>query len=202
MVGFIVLAALLLAGGVGVITLRQPVHAALALVGTLLALAVTYVTLQAHFLAAIQVIVYAGAIVVLFVFVIMLLNVTGEREGDRLRWLRPAAWATGGVGAAGVVVALALSGLQLPSQAVVDAAIGGGTADRIADVLFTDYLLAFQLVGVLLLTGVVAAVSLVQRASPESRPKRVIATRGAPPEPYLSASGPEEHAGDLVTEGR
>ena len=75
MVTFVILAAIMLIGAGGVITLRQPVHAALSLVGTLLTLAVAYVTLQAHFLAAVQVIVYAGAIMVLFLVVIMLLNV-------------------------------------------------------------------------------------------------------------------------------
>ncbi len=199
MVGFVILAVLLVAGGVGVITLRQPVHAALALVGTLLALAVTYVTLQAHFLAAIQVIVYAGAIMVLFLFVIMLLNVGGEKLGDRLTWLKPAAWTAAGVTAAAVITVAVLTRTQLPEAAMVDAALGGGNADKIAEVLFTDYLLAFQLVGVLLLTGVVAAVSLVQRAAPETRPQQAIATRGAPHEPYLGVKAPGEQAHDLAT---
>ncbi len=197
MVGFIILAVLLIAGGVGVVTLRQPVHAALALVGTLLALAVTYVTLQAHFLAAIQVIVYAGAILVLFLFVIMLLNVGGERLSDRLTWLKPAAWVAGGVTAAAVAAVAFLSRTPLPEAAVINAALGGGNADKIGEVLFNEYLLAFQLVGVLLLTGVVAAVSLVQRAAPETRPQPTLATRGAPHEPYLKVTGAEEHAGDL-----
>jgi len=74
MVGFIILALLATLGAIGVVTFRQPVHAALSLVGTLLTLAVTYITLEAHFLGAIQVIVYAGAIMVLFLFVIMLLT--------------------------------------------------------------------------------------------------------------------------------
>jgi len=198
MVGFIILALILIAGGIGVVVLRQPVHAALSLVATLLALAVTYVTLQAHFLAAIQVIVYAGAILVLFLFVIMLLNVGGETSVDRVTWLKPAAWIAGGITVAGVVVIAFLSRTPLPEAAVVNAALGGGNADRIGEVLFTDYLLAFQLVGVLLLTGVVAAVSLVQRAAPETRPQRSLAGRGAPHEPFLGVRNPEEHAGDVT----
>src|SRR5690554_7067156 len=91
MVAFIILAALLLVAGIGVVTLRQPVHAALSLVGAILALAAIYVTLEAHFLAAIQVIVYAGAVMVLFLFVIMLLNV-GTTPTRSLPWLKPAAW--------------------------------------------------------------------------------------------------------------
>ncbi|HRN19262.1 MAG TPA: NADH-quinone oxidoreductase subunit J [Trueperaceae bacterium] len=198
MVGFIILAVILVAGGVGVVLLRQPVHAALSLVATLLALAVTYVTLQAHFLAAIQVIVYAGAILVLFLFVIMLLNVGGETAKDRLAWLKPAAWVAGGITAAAVVAVAVLSRTPLPEAAVVNAALGGGNADKIGELLFSDYLLAFQLVGVLLMTGVVAAVSLVQRAAPETRPQRGPAARGAPHEPFLGVRHPEEHAGDVA----
>jgi len=202
MVGFAVLALILVAGGVGVVTLRQPVHAALSLVATLLALAVTYVTLQAHFLAAIQVIAYAGAIMVLFLFVIMLLNVSGERLADRLAWLKPAAWASAVVAAVGVVTVTVLSARPLPDAGVVSAALAGGNAGSIAEVLFTDYLLAFQLVGVLLLTGVVAAVGLVQRAAPETRPQQAAgAGRGAPHEPYLGVGAPEAHA-EAVGGGR
>ena len=72
---FVLASAMVLAGAVGVITYRNPVHAALGLVLTLFGIAVHFVSMEAHFLAAVQVIVYAGAIVVLFLFVIMLLGV-------------------------------------------------------------------------------------------------------------------------------
>src|SRR6266496_1556 len=72
---FLVAAAAILAGALGVVTSRNPVHAALSLVLTLFGIAVLFVAQQAHFLAVVQVIVYAGAIVVLFLFVIMLLGV-------------------------------------------------------------------------------------------------------------------------------
>src|SRR5688500_8506560 len=82
-----------LVGAVGVVVRRNPVHAALSLVLTLFGVAVHFVALQAHFLAAVQVIVYAGAIVVLFLFVIMLLGVDREEdvEVEELRGQRPAA---------------------------------------------------------------------------------------------------------------
>ena len=170
MIGFIVLAVLLVAGGVGVVALRQPVHAALALVGTILALAVTFVTLQAHFLAAIQVIVYAGAIMVLFLFVIMLLNVSNPFVKSTMPWLKPAAWVAGALLAAAIAAVGLLMNRPLPASAEIATALRGGGADAIGEILFTDYLLAFHLVGVLLLTGVIGAVSLVQRAAPETRP--------------------------------
>ena len=75
MIVFILASAMVLAGGIGVVTRSHPVHCALSLVLTLFGVAVHFVALQAHFLAAVQVIVYAGAIVVLFLFVIMLLGV-------------------------------------------------------------------------------------------------------------------------------
>jgi NADH-quinone oxidoreductase subunit J len=164
MIGFIVLAVVMLAGAVGVVTLRQPVHAALSLVVTLLALAVTYVTLQAHFLAVIQVIVYAGAIMVLFLFVIMLLNVEGQAPPPHLRWLPPLAFATALLVAAGIAVTAFVDRAPLPAAARVSA-LQGGSAEQVGTLLFSHYVLAFQLVGVLLLAGIVGAVSLAQRGS-------------------------------------
>ena len=153
MLTFIVLSIVMIVGALGVVTLRQPVHAALSLVGTLLTLAVTYVTLQAHFLAAVQVIVYAGAIMVLFLFVIMLLNIQGSPREASLGWLRPAAYAVGLVAAASLVVTAFLNPSQLPSANLMAAALGGGGAGALGEVLFSQFVLAFQLVGVLLLTG-------------------------------------------------
>lgn len=163
MLSFFLLAAVLTVGALGVVTLRQPVHAALSLVGTLLTLAVTYVTLQAHFLAAVQVIVYAGAITVLFLFVIMLLNAQGDERATRLRWLTPAAFILGAVAAAGLIGAIAGTREPLPDAATVTATLQGGGAGVLGEVLFSQFVLAFQLVGVLLLTGIVGAVSLVER---------------------------------------
>lgn len=182
MLTFIVLSFVMIVGALGVITLRQPVHAALSLVGTLLTLAVTYVTLQAHFLAAVQVIVYAGAIMVLFLFVIMLLNIQGSPREERLGWLRPAAYGVGLVAAASIVVTAFLNPNQLPSAELMAAALGGGGPGPLGDVLFGPFVLAFQLVGVLLLTGIVGAVSLVQRKAETAAravPARVLVAAGA-----------------------
>ena len=195
MIVFSVLAAAMLAGAIGVVTLRRPVHAALSLVFTLVALAVAYLNLHAPFLAAIQIIVYAGAIMVLFLFVIMLLNVEGEpvREGERMRWLGPfgGLLALAGLGA---VVLIVLGDVRpLPSQDAIAIAFADGGAGAIGDVLFGRYLLAFQLVGVLLLTGIVAAVGLVQRepaAAPDEQTRAGMPHRtpGAPPPADLPGS--------------
>lgn len=163
MLAFILLSILMIGGALGVITLKQPVHAALSLVGTLLTLAVTYVTLQAHFLAAIQVIVYAGAIMVLFLFVIMLLNVQKIERHNSLVWLRPLAYLAGLLAAAGIAVTAFLNPRQLPTAEVMAEVLQGGGAGAIGEALFSEFVLAFQLVGVLLLTGIIGAVALVQR---------------------------------------
>ena len=175
MITFYLLAAVMTVGALGVITLRQPVHAALSLVGTLLTLAVTYVSLQAHFLAAIQVIVYAGAIMVLFLFVIMLLNVQGEEQTNDLKWIKPAAYLVGLAAAGALVVSIFANPLPLPSAEQISAVLNGGGAAEVGDALFSQFVLAFQLVGVLLLTGIIGAVSLVERKARQSE-------KGAPME--------------------
>ena len=165
---FVVAAAIVLGGAVGVIASRNPVHSALSLVATLFGVAVLFVAQEAHFLAAVQVIVYAGAIVVLFLFVIMLLGVdkvesweTGPLAGQR--------YVTGAI----VVIALAMVGL-LAARAV-DVAEGAESAVApldsgepnvvtIGKALFTDYVFAFELTGVLLVVAVIGAVVLARRS--------------------------------------
>lgn len=169
------MAAFAIAFGVVVITARQPIHAALALVGTLLAVAVAYVTLDAHFLAAIQVIVYAGAVMVLFLFVIMLLNVERQPPTVRWQWLRPTAYGVGLLSLVAVAVVTLSNRRTGPTEDQIAAVLQGGSAERVGAVMFSDYLLAFHLVAVLLLTGIIGAVSLVQR-TPSSGAEAASAT--------------------------
>jgi NADH-quinone oxidoreductase subunit J len=164
---FLAAAAIVLTGALGVIFAKNPVHSALCLVMTLFGIAVLFVAQEAHFLAAVQVIVYAGAIVVLFLFVIMLLGVdkvesweTGPLAGQR--------YATGAV----VVIGLAMVAL-LASRAVdvsegarsVVAPLDGKESNvvTIGKALFTDYVFAFELTGALLVIAVIGAVVLARR---------------------------------------
>src|SRR5690554_2393093 len=190
MVAFIILAALLLVAGIGVVTLRQPVHAALSLVGAILALAAIYVTLEAHFLAAIQVIVYAGAVMVLFLFVIMLLNVRGTRTPS-LTWLKPAAWVTGALSLAAVVAVVFVVQRPLPEFEIINAALRGGNADAVGEALFSDHLLSFHLVGVLLLVGIIGAVALVQQSAPAKEAEREVGKAQPEDAPELVAAAGE-----------
>jgi len=181
MLTFSLLSIVMVVGAIGVITLKQPVHAALSLVGTLLTLAVTYVTLQAHFLATIQVIVYAGAIMVLFLFVIMLLNIQGEEREDTFVWMRPVAYGVALLAAAGITIGAFQNASPLPNPIMIARALGGGGAEQVGGALFTDFILAFQLVGILLLTGIIGAVSLVQRKAEEAvEAQRQVAIAAAP----------------------
>jgi len=138
---------------------RNTVNAALCLMVTMLAIAGLFVMLHAEFLGVLQVLVYAGAIVVLFVFVIMLLNLRGGIQGAETHF---ATKLLGGVLLAAVAVELiaVLSATRKPWAAVERPF---GTVAEVGRVLFTDYVLAVEAAGVLLLAGIVAAVVLAKR---------------------------------------
>jgi NADH-quinone oxidoreductase subunit J len=171
---FVVAAAIILTGAVGVIISANPVHSALCLVATLFGVAVLFVAEDAHFLAAVQVIVYAGAIVVLFLFVIMLLGVDQSEDLDTepLGGQRPLA-AVAGAGLLGVaLVTLFLTHrdfatVALGARSSVGQLSGPGTDNvrKLGQALFTDYLFAFEITSVLLVIAVVAAVVLARRAA-------------------------------------
>ncbi len=153
-----------LLGAFGIIRSDNPVHAALSLVGTLIGIAVLFIAQDAEFLAAVQVIVYAGAIVVLFLFVIMLIGVD-QSENLRVEPLagqRVAAAVAGGilaVGLTGVVVLGAVTG-ERSTSAPLDP--DEPNAQAIGRVLFTDHLLTFEITSVLLIIAVVGAVVLAR----------------------------------------
>ena len=164
---FVVAAVAALVGAGGVVMARKPVHAAMSLVLTLFSVAIFFVLQEAHFLAAVQVIVYAGAIVVLFLFVIMLLGIDQEDVLDEpLPAQRPLA----------IVVGLALfAGLLIFAQileptgeaAVRGSATQGDVAnvERLATSLFTAFLWPFEITSALLVIAVVGAIVLARRGS-------------------------------------
>ncbi len=168
---FVIAAAAALAGALGVVLSRNAVHSALMLVMTLFAVAVLFVAQDAHFLAAVQVIVYAGAVVVLFLFVIMLLGVD-RSTSLHLGSLRFQRWAAFGFGvgalavAAGAIAFVAnpttgqrsLSGVQPPSGEYAGISALGRS-------LFSDYLYAFELTSLLLVVAVVGTVVLARKAT-------------------------------------
>ena len=159
---FAVLAALLVCSALGVVLSRSPIRSALSLVITLFLLAVTYLFLDAQMVAALQVLVYAGAIMVLFLFVIMLLNLQEDRPAmARLGARVLAALATSifALLAIAQLRPLATGGSPF-SVAVPD---GFGSPEALARQLFTKSLLSFEVTGVLLLVAVIGAVVLAKR---------------------------------------
>jgi len=170
-VSFFVLATMALGGAIGVVLHRSPVGSLLFMVGTLASIAGIFVLLEAHFLAAIQVIVYAGAIMVLFLFVIMLLNLGHAHEADLRKGVGAFA-AFGVVGALAGVLARQLRGVEqnpiyrlFPGPEGMDRLLAErGIVGAIATPLFTDYLVAFELVGILLLVALVGAVALAKKS--------------------------------------
>src|SRR5947209_16931546 len=165
---FFIFAALALVGALGVVLARNPVHSALLLVVTLVSVAVFFVQQQAHFLAAVQVIVYAGAIVVLFLFVIMLLGIdkTESLSSDPLKGQRPVAIALGLLSLLEVLLLTRTTwSTGAPSVAGPMQSTDQTNVEVLARSLFTRYLLPFEATSVLLLIAVVGAVVLARRPS-------------------------------------
>ncbi|MBL8777846.1 MAG: NADH-quinone oxidoreductase subunit J [Acidimicrobiales bacterium] len=169
---FVVAAGIVLAGALGVIASKNPVHAALSLVATLFGIAVLFIAQDAQFLAAVQVIVYAGAIVVLFLFVLMLLGVDQAEDlsVDPLVGQRPLAAIVGVAGAALLLVAIFVGDTPAPGAKAATEAISDTVANinQLGTVLFTDYVLAFEITAILLTIAVVGAVALSRRADDDA----------------------------------
>jgi len=156
---FLVLAALTVASALTVIVHKNPVHSACALVLTLCLLAVFFLALDAQLVALLQVIVYAGAIVVLFLFVVMLLNLQVETRALTGAVLVATATA-GGVALAALLVATLRRAAAPEAHAVPE---GFGETTTLARQLFTVYLLPFELTSILLLVAIVGAVALAKK---------------------------------------
>ena len=164
---FIIFAALAVAGALNFLLQRHPINSALSLVVVMLSLAVLYWSLGAEFLAAAQVIVYSGAVMVLFVFVIMLLN-AGEEL--RTRGSR-AAYIAGFPGAAAIFCLLTFvflshkTPLGYAHPGVLNAAAGEGSSNiaQISTLLFRDLLLPFEVTSILILVAILGAVVLARK---------------------------------------
>jgi NADH-quinone oxidoreductase subunit J len=180
---FFVAAATALAGAFGVVLARNPVHSALFLVMTLVSVAVLFLLRDAELVAAVQVIVYASAIVVLFLFVIMLLGVDRKESlEDRIPGQRPAAVALGVILLAEIVFLAGhewATGQKTASGVPINGGGFGGNVERVARVLFTDFLWAFEITAVLLVIAVVGAVVLARRSG--QRPAREQVASSATP---------------------
>ncbi len=167
---FILFAGLAIGCALAVVAQRNPLYSAISLIGVFISLSCLYLTLAAPFIAAVQVIVYAGAIMVLVVFVIMLLNVEAEdRRRQRLGYLVPVAIVLAAVLIAEVAFVLhSVSPERTPGPADI------GLTSSIGIGLFTKYLLPFEITSVLLLMALVGAMTLARRTVKVSPSARVL----------------------------
>lgn len=158
---FFVFAGLAIACAISMVYHKNPLYSAISLVGVFIALSCIYITLAAPFIAAVQILIYAGAIMVLVVFVIMLLNLEDDKPLNRLRYLYA-------VGAGLGLILLAqtffvfYAVMRAPKQAVkVDESVGKTL--NIGSAMYTEYLLPVEIVGILLLMAIVGGVILARR---------------------------------------
>lgn len=158
---FLVFALIALVCAVNVVLQKHPIASALSLVGVMSSLAVMYLLLGAEFLAMAQIIVYAGAIMVLFVFVIMLLNAGAEETRGR-SWMSQIFGVPAMLALVGVLGFFAMK--WFPNAGFVKFGdFAGGGAQQVGYALFTDYLLPFEVTSVLILIAIVGAIVLARK---------------------------------------
>lgn len=160
---FYLFSALVLFGGLGVVVFRNPVSAAFAMVMSFLGLAALFIQLDAFLVGVLQILVYAGAIMVLFIFIIMLLNVPEE---EKKRFPLVSAVAAGGIAlamAVMIVMVLAKSGIGDASLPALGADDGSTDVHHIGELLFGTYWFPVQVVGILLLVATVGVVVLSKK---------------------------------------
>ncbi len=160
---FFLLAIVAIAAALGMLIARNPVNSALWLVLNLFCIAGLYLTLNAQFIGIIQILVYAGAIMVLFLFVIMLLNLAELPRREDIDWKRGAAFILGMGVLAQLVYIVAMSFDVLPHPPAAQEAVATGSAQVLARALFTEYALPFEVIGLLLLVATIGAVMLAKR---------------------------------------
>jgi len=159
---FAILAVLAIASAVTTIASKNPVASAISLIFHFFMLAGLYLTLQAQFLAVIQILIYAGAIMVLVVFVIMLLNLRKEESlKEKYNYRKTIAILLAAVFVVQVTAIIAIG--PIISKANNLPAVNQGTIENIARELFTNYLVPFEAISLLLLTAIVGAVILAKR---------------------------------------
>ena len=203
---FILFGGLAIGCALALVAQRNPLYSAISLIGVFVSLACLYVMLAAPFIAAVQVIVYAGAIMVLVVFVIMLLNVEQEeRSPARLKFLVPIAVALAAV----LIAEVAFILVSVQDFRVTSSGSDVGLTHSIGSQLFTRYLLPFEITSILLLMAIVGAMTLARRGgllSPNARvvpgaqqfPLSMIDPRAAPDDLRLVETDTTEEAARLL----
>ena len=165
---FWVLALVAVAGGIGVVAAPKAVYSAMSLASTMISLAVLYIAQDALFLGIVQVVVYTGAVMMLFLFVVMLIGVDlSESLAETIRGQRIAAIVTG-VGF-GILLIAGIGNVSVAGFTGLAQANAGGNVQGLAALIFTKYLWAFELTGALLITAALGAMVLAHRERFERR---------------------------------
>jgi NADH-quinone oxidoreductase subunit J len=155
-------------GALATVTMKRAVHSALSLAGTMIVLAVFYLAQGAYFLGIVQIVVYTGAIMMLFLFVVMLVGITAADSLKETikgqRWLA----AITGLGF-GILLIAGIANAGLKDFIGLDGANSGGNVQGLAKLVFTRYVWAFEITGALLITAAVGAMVLTHRERPERR---------------------------------
>ncbi|WP_377269867.1 NADH-quinone oxidoreductase subunit J [Peterkaempfera sp. SMS 1(5)a] len=167
-VQFWVLAVIAVGGALGTVLMKKAVHSALCLAGTMLALALCYMAQGAVFLGVVQIVVYTGAIMMLFLFVVMLVGVTSE---DSLKeTLKGQRWAAALCGLGfGVLLIAGIANAHLHTFTGLGEANSGGNVQGLARLIFTRYVWAFEVTGALLITAAIGAMVLTHHERTEQR---------------------------------
>ena len=167
-VQFWVLAVIAVSGALGMVLCKKAVHSALCLAATMLSLAVCYMAQGAVFLGVVQIIVYTGAIMMLFLFVVMLVGVTAEDAAKEA--LKGQRWAAviGGLGF-GVLLIAGIANAKLRTFTGLKQANAAGNVQGLAKLIFTQYVWAFEVTGALLITAAIGAMVLTHRELTETR---------------------------------
>jgi NADH-quinone oxidoreductase subunit J len=162
MIAFWTLAPVMVIAALGLLVVRKAVHAALMLAVVMISLAIQYAALDAPFLFAVQIIVYTGAILMLFLFVVMLVGVdAADSVVETIKGQRLMAVGTGLL--VGLVLVVALGQLALGTATGLDEANAGGNIENLADLIFSRYVLAFEATAALLITAALGAMVLAHR---------------------------------------
>src|SRR5262249_28024110 len=163
---FWVLGTVAVIGALGTILMRRAVHSALCLAGTMIVLAVFYLANGAYFLGVVQIVVYTGAIMMLFLFVVMLVGVTAaDSLKETLKGQRGLA-ALCGLGF-GILLCAGIGNASLKTWTGLGQANSGGNVEGLASLIFTKYVFAFEITGALLITAAVGAMVLTHRERTE-----------------------------------
>ena len=175
---FWILAPIMVAAALGILFVRKAVHAALLLAVVMISLAFLYAVMDAPFLFAVQIIVYTGAILMLFLFVMMLIGVdASDSVVETIRGQRAMAIVLGL--AFGAVLVIGISQVTLGTVVGLDEANAGGNVPAIANILFSTYVFAFEATSALLITAALGAMVLAhrERLTPKATPTTVAMAR-------------------------